>query len=149
MLPVKRSRCSRVILSAAKDLCPARDPSLALRACASREAKGVSSLKCLGRQAGSKWNHMGVPFSWTKRFFHQRCLDLCALMRLATHSFSLREPAGDLPAVCRQPPQLTTSVPSQECVSVSQRTLLVHRSLDHLAWHTSRSDGPGAALHTP
>jgi len=31
MLPVKRSRCSRVILSAAKDLSLDRDPSLALR----------------------------------------------------------------------------------------------------------------------
>ncbi len=43
------------------------------------------------------------------------------------------EPAGDLRAVCRQTQQLTTSVPSQESVSVWERTLLVHRSLDHLA----------------
>ena len=59
------------------------------------------------------------------------------------------EPASDLRAVCRQTQQLTRSAPSQACVSASERTLLVHRSVDHLAWHTSRSDGPGAALHTP
>src|SRR2546428_12630048 len=40
VLRVKRSRFRSVILSAAKDLCPARDPKLALRACARREAKG-------------------------------------------------------------------------------------------------------------